>query len=441
MHNMGIYIAASLYCTCAVATAWWLALTYIRMEAPAALFNATLTAAVCGAGVFCLHSMGHTPLVGLAALIIFLLATFAVQFQRQGNHGDAVLAFLLAQGGYSFLTFAGDAFLQCGGISGFAPACVLPALFFLLTYRLRGLFPAADWREYYLEAAPEPGRIQLKLSHNYLIAGAVCAIMTAGTLAVTPDGIPEALFWSAAGMCLYWSAIFLLVIINAYKRERIAVLVEQQYRGEMQSFLNVIRSQRHDYNFHVQTIAGLIRANKIDECKKYVTALEEDFSRMNEVLPVQDPAISAMIHNFQALAAREGIQLRTDIETDLVQIATNVYETNKIIGNLLQNAIDETVTHRDKSYGIELTILKRGEYCVIRVSNALEDKTVSAEELGRIYQQGYTTKQGHEGVGLSSIRLLAARYHGTIYTQLEENIISFVAKIPIDCTKEPITEA
>ena len=41
---------------------------------------------------------------------------------------------------------------------------------------------------------------------------------------------------------------------------------------------------------------------------------------------------------------------------------------------------------------------------------------------------------------MSSIRLLAARYHGTVYTQLEENIIHFVAKIPIDCTKQAVAE-
>ncbi|MCI8526978.1 MAG: GHKL domain-containing protein [Oscillospiraceae bacterium] len=424
--------------TLSAAAAWWLALSYIRIETPAALFHGLLSAALCGLGSFCLYTAGLTSLIPLVSLAVFLLITMEVQAHRRGNCGDAVLAFLLAEGGYSFMAVAGTAFLQHMGIWGLIPACALPALFFLLTCKLRKLFPPAKWREYYTETVLEPGRIQLRLAHNYLIAAGVCAAMTAGAFAVTPEGILETLLWSVAGLGTYWSAILLLILINAYKRERIAVLVEQQYRGEMQSFLNVIRSQRHDYNFHVQTIAGLIRESKIEECKKYVAALEEDFSRMNAVLPVQDPAISAMIHNFQTLAAREGIQLRTDIETDLVQISTNVYETNKIISNLLQNAIDETMTHQDKSYGIDLTILKRGEYCVIRVSNELGDRVLSTEELGKVYQQGYTTKQGHEGVGLSSIRLLAARYHGTVYTQLEGKIIHFVAKIPIDCTKEPV---
>ena len=187
----------------------------------------------------------------------------------------------------------------------------------------------------------------------------------------------------------------------------------------------------------MQTIAGLIRQGKIDDCLKYVNALEEDAAIMNAILPVKDPAISAMIHNFQIMAVREGIRLNIDIRYDLSQITTNVYETNKIISNLLQNAIDETVTHEDKSYGIWLTILKRGEYCVIRVSNAIL-KTPSKEELGALYRQGYTTKKGHDGVGLSSLKTLLSKVHGTIYTETEDNVIRFVARVPIDYAKEPI---
>ena len=424
--------------TCSAAAAWWLALTYIRTETPVALFHALLAAALCGAASFCLHTVSLTSLIPLVSLAVFLLTTLAIQTHRRENCGDAVLAFLLAQGGYSLIALSGTAALQCAGAWGLASACVTLAVFLLLTCKLRSLFPASDWREYYHAAAPEPGRIRVTLAHNYLIAAGVCAVMTVGASVIAPENIAEVLLWNAVGLGLYWFAVLLLILINAYKRERIAVLVERQYRGEMQGFLSVIRSQRHDYNFHVQTIAGLIREDKIEECKKYVTALEEDFSLMNAVLPIQDPAISAMIHSFQTLAAREGIRLHISIATDLVQIATNVYETNKIISNLLQNAIDETSTHPDKSYGIHLTILKRGEYCVIRVSNELGDRTLSPEELGRIYQQGYTTKQGHEGVGMSSIRLLAERYHATVYTQLEVNLIHFIAKIPIDCTKEPV---
>lgn len=426
----------SVCCAVSAGVAWGLALCYIRMKPQALLFNAALAALLCGIGGFCLSQARLWEYVPLFAVSVFLLEALAVQLQQRGHYGDTLLAFLLAQGAYSLLIFSGEGAFRCCGGAGCLLLFLTAGLSVLLAVRLKDRFPEADWRDYDGGAA-EPGRIRLKNRYHYWIAALICLTLTAGSRLATPTGLAEVLAWTASGLCLYWSGVALTVLMYAYRKERLAVLLEQQYRGEMQSFMSVIRAQRHDYNFHVQTIAGLIRKGKIAECEKYVDALEEDTSRMNTMLPIRDPAISAMIHNFQAIAAREGIELRIDVQNDLAQIATGVYETNKIISNLLQNAIDETAAHRDKSYGIGLTILKRGEYCVIRVSNGLGDRKPTAEELGRIYQQGYTTKQGHEGVGLSSIRLLASRYHGTVFTQLEGNVIHFTAKIPIDCAKEP----
>lgn len=273
----------------------------------------------------------------------------------------------------------------------------------------------------------------------YLIPTGIWILLTAVCLALEASSL-----WGCALLCLlnaavYWLGMWLMILISDYRKEHTAVLAEQQYRGEMQSFLNVIRSQRHDNNFHVQTIAGLIRQNKVEDCLRYVDALEEYVAIMNAVLPIRDPAISAMIHNFRLMAVRQGTELHIDIHYDLAQIITNVYETNKIISNLLQNAIDEVSTHEDKSYGIWLTILKRGEYCVIRVSNKVRE-IPTQEELGNIYRQGYTTKRGHEGVGLSSLQTLVGKYKGAVYTQMEGDVIQFVARIPINYAKEPIAE-
>lgn len=427
-----------IFCAAAAAAAWGTALCYLREEPPAAALTAALPALLCAAGGACLEPAGLGGLFPLWTAAAFLLTALALHLRRRGPWGDALLALLLAQGAYALASFTGRASARQAGPAGYLLGCALAGGFLLLALRLRGRFPEADWREYDAGPAPGPERIRVKLRSAYWTAAALCLLLTAGAELATPESLAEVLAWSAGGACLWWFGVLLNVLLYACRRERFALLAEQQYRDEVQSFLNVIRSQRHDYNFHVQTIAGLIHEGKIRECGEYVSALEADVSRMNAVLPIRDPAVSAMILSFQTLAAREGIELRIDIRNDLAQIATGAYETNKIISNLLQNAIDETAAHRDKSYGIDLTVLKRGEYCVIRVSNALEGPRPDAGELGRIYRQGYTTKRGHEGVGLSSIRLLAARYHGTVFTQLEGDVIHFIAKIPIDCAKEPV---
>ncbi len=421
----------------AAAVAWGAALSFLRMKRSGILFYSVFISLLCGC-VSVLPGLAEIPRFGvLAEFVVFLVSTMILQLQRREHFGDTVLAFFIAQGAYALFCFCTDAAGEYAGVKGGSAACLLPALFLIGTAKLAKRFPDPDWREYYADTVAEPDRIDLRIWHSYLVLGSICVLLTAGEWLMVPGSIGEVLCLGIAGGCLFWFGVVLVILMNAYKKERIAVLVEQQYRGEMQSFMNVIRSQRHDYNFHVQTIAGLIQQGKIEECRRYVNALEQDASIMNAVLPVKDPAISAMIHNFQILAAREGIELHIDIQNDLSQIATNVYETNKMISNLLQNAIDETVTHKDKSYGIGLTILKRGEYCVIRVSNELEERVLTGKELGQLYQQGYTTKYGHDGVGLSSIRLLASRYHGTVYTQIDGKVIHFIAKIPVNYAKKP----
>ena len=417
-------------------SSWCFALALIRLKRAKVLLCSGLIALACGILTLCLEQMGRADLLFLAETGLFALAAIAVQLSMGGAHANAAFAFLLAQSGNAVLHLT-----LPGAVTGDRMAAVILAAVFLIAFWgvglcLRQRLPRADWQSCFADEAQEAGRLPLRLSHVYGTAAGVCLLLTAGALLLHPDTLTEAAVWGGIAFALFWLSVCLLILMTVYKEERITALAERQYRDEMQSFMNVIRSQRHDYNFHVGTIAGLIREGKIEECRKYVSALERDSALMNALLPVKDPAISATILNFQTLAAREGIELHIDIQNDLSQIATNVYETNKIISNLLQNAIDEVSTHRDKTYGIWLTILKRGEYCVIRVSNEVESRTVTAEELGQFYRQGYTTKRGHDGVGLSGIQVLASRYRGGIYTQVEGNVLHFLAKIPINYAKE-----
>ena len=418
--------------------AWGFALRFIQRKRTQILFDAGLPSIAQGILAFLLIRFGAAAYQLQFSVLLFLLVTVIVQIQAKNGYGSAVLAFCLAQSVYSIFSYIGMYGYGQWKLKGLLVYLVCILIFAIILFQVRDSFPSADWQSFYGENSPKPQRLEWKLWQIYVLAGGLAVVFVAWTLFLGEEtlSIRTFLFSGVAMLALFESEILLFILMHSYKKERIEALLEHQYRDEMQSFMNVIRSQRHDYNFHVQTIAGLLRQGDMKECLKYMDALEKDSIRMNEILPVKDPAISAMIHNFQSLAAREGIALHIDIENDLTQIATNVYETNKIISNLLQNAIDETKTHEDKSYGIHLTILKRGEYIVIRVSNLIDPAKMSEKELSNIYKQGYSTKQGQEGVGLSSIRQLAGRYRGTIYTQLEEDQIHFVAKIPINYAKK-----
>lgn len=427
----------SIYAFVAAAVAWVVALSFFRLWGGKLALHAVVTGLLCGGVCYGLQSTELSELILMAATALFCLSAVLAKLWFRCGWGNVFHLFLIAQSAFSVFWIPGQA---AGAI--WLPALVTgglaEAVFIILTICLRDRFLERDWREAFA-SGQDQGNPGPRWEQMYLIPAAIWLLLTAACRLLPADTIPGCVMLCLLGGAVFWLGVWLMLLMNAHQKERTTVLAEQQYRGEMQSFPNVIRSQRHDYNFHVQTIAGLIRQGKVEDCLRYVDALEEDAAIVNAVLPVRDPAISAMIHNFRLLAVRQGIELHVDIHYDLSQIATNVYETNKIISNLLQNAIDEVSAHEDKSYGIWLTILKRGEYCVIRVSNKVRAKP-SEEELGNIYRHGYTTKKGHEGVGLSSLRTLVGRYKGAVYTQMEGDVIQFVVRVPINYAKESITE-
>lgn len=48
-----------------------------------------------------------------------------------------------------------------------------------------------------------------------------------------------------------------------------------------------------------------------------------------------------------------------------------------------------------------------------------------------MYSPGYSTKTGHEGIGLSSIQNMLRRYRGVVYSRIDDDIIHCFAKIPL----------
>lgn len=279
---------------------------------------------------------------------------------------------------------------------------------------------------------PKDWQVKRKGMHNrwvpvlglgmFLMIGAVSAIPVSRAVdVVTKILLTTAVFWLSL-------AVMVLLVICGQKQEQ--SMEENNYHNDMKTYMNVVRSQRHDYNLHVQTVASLIAQQKWEECRSYVNALVQDTKQMNAVLPVKDPAVAGLIYNYRILAAQSGISLLLDVRDDMADVVTSAYETNKIIGNLLQNALDEL--SRDSAPGeIILSIFKRGEYCLVCVSNKVMDKEAFVRRQDEIFYQGFTTKQGHDGIGLSSIRALARQVGGDVTVWMEEDTVHFVASIPM----------
>lgn len=415
------------------AAAWYTARLFIHLPPKTAAAEAAAAGLLCGMLAFLLPIAGLT---GDWTELVFLPLTLIMPVREKAAWTDRVLALPLVLGAYAVLSFlcrAGREFLPGPGASGAALA--LTAAFCTAAAAMRPLFPPKNWTEFFHTVNRD--QFPVRQWQIWLILWLTAAAELLLPLAGDKDPIQTAI---CGGTCLllYWGAIYTVSLISAYRHEKLTTLIDQDYRNEMQAFMSVIRSQRHDYNFHVQALSGLVNTGDLNACRKYLDNLVQDSSALNTILPIQDPAIAALINSFRVMAMEDGIELHSDIQNDLSHVVTSVYETNKVIGNLLQNAIDEVRTHTDKSFGIHLYILKRGENCIIHVANKVTPKDDPQTFLQDIYKPGLTTKSGHEGIGLVSIRQLLSRFRGVVYSRMEDDIIHFIAKIPLRLEGGPL---
>ncbi|GLC29455.1 hypothetical protein bsdE14_08650 [Clostridium omnivorum] len=223
--------------------------------------------------------------------------------------------------------------------------------------------------------------------------------------------------------------IFIIFIrmIAFYDMKNVEALIDKEYQKELLALTDIIRSQRHDFNFHLQAISGMLRNEKYKDCSEYINVMVKEAQSFNEILSLQNPAVGALLNTFREIAARKGIQLQIVIYYNLDKLRCTVYETNKILGNLIQNAIDEVEQHLDDSAWIEVMILKRSGNSVFRVSNKIYENNKALKD---IFNSGYSTKKSHEGIGLSTVKKIVEKYNGVVYTEIEGDIIHFIAQIP-----------
>lgn len=210
--------------------------------------------------------------------------------------------------------------------------------------------------------------------------------------------------------------------------EWLEAIADKAYQAELVNFMQVIRAQRHDFNFHMQAVAGMIQQERYEACRQYIQTMVENVDRLNQTLPLRDPVVSALINTFCELALSHQIRLDVQAQDPMESTPCTTYEMNAILGNLLQNAIDEVEDKERERRWISLLLMKRSRQYIIKTSNPCDR---DPESYRAVFHPGYSTKRSHEGIGLVTVRKIAVKYGGTVYLEHEPGVVHFVVKLPV----------
>ena len=217
---------------------------------------------------------------------------------------------------------------------------------------------------------------------------------------------------------------FIISVYNIYNTNKLAVasanLEEAQLYNKTLSILHDnIRAFKHDFNNIIHAIGGYVQTNDMDGLKKYYSQLQSDCMKNNNLTAlsphvINNPAVYNILATKYYLADEVGIDINLEVFFDLNDLNMKIYEFTRILGILMDNAIEATRECENK----KINLIMRRDINVNRqlliIENTYKDKTIDTE---KIFEKGYSTKENNSGLGLWEIRqILKKNRNLNLYT-------------------------
>lgn len=201
----------------------------------------------------------------------------------------------------------------------------------------------------------------------------------------------------------------------------------EEYNKTLHILHDSVRGFKHDFDNIVTTIGGYIKTNDMDGLKSYYSQLEEDCTKVNNLYVldpdiINNPGVYNLITAKYNEALEKGIKVNLTVLLDLNDLHMKIYEFARILGILLDNAIEAASECDEKILNIVFRNESKNNRNIILIENTYKDKDVDIEQ---IFNKGVSGKQNHTGLGLWEIRqILKKNNNVNLYTNKNEKYFS-----------------
>lgn len=199
-------------------------------------------------------------------------------------------------------------------------------------------------------------------------------------------------------------------------REQAAKTTQEVYIDDINDMFTSIRGQRHDFLNHVQVIHTMAQMGKTEQLKNYVADLVKETRDVSDIVHHSSPALAAFVQAKIAVSLGKGIQFTYELpdKWEAKETTIKVIDIIKIIGNLVDNAFDETMHLPQEERHVFASIRSQEDgSIVLKVSN--RGRAITTDDRLQIFKPGYTTKgEGHSGLGLAIVQERVKHYKGAL---------------------------
>jgi signal transduction histidine kinase len=210
---------------------------------------------------------------------------------------------------------------------------------------------------------------------------------------------------------------------------RLSTSVAHEVKNPLSSIKAIVQVLKEDFKNETKTQKSLsIIVEEIDRLTKVV----------NQLLVFAKPQgdsktnvkISDLINNVLVVLRHEAkmnnIDIHLDVSNDLPSIMADEGSLTEVFFNLIHNAIQ--AMSEGGNLTISTTYEQKDNY--IRVVFENSGPGISQEDIGKIFEPFYTTKQMGTGLGLAIVKKKLEEVKGLIHVESEDSTTKFIVNIP-----------
>ena len=180
----------------------------------------------------------------------------------------------------------------------------------------------------------------------------------------------------------------------------------EEYNKSLEILYDSVKGFKHDFDNIVSTLNGFIENNDMTGLKNYFDGVKKECKITNNLSIINpriinNPGLYSLLNNKYFQATNLGINFEFEYFLDLNNVHINLYEFSRIIGILIDNAIEEAIKCNDKVVKVSFIRETRNNRALITIQNTYSNKDVDIE---KIFNKGASGKENHSGIGLWEVK-------------------------------------
>ena len=190
----------------------------------------------------------------------------------------------------------------------------------------------------------------------------------------------------------------------------------ENYNNSLQTLYDSVKGFKHDLTNIIHIIGGYVDTNDMEGLKIYYTDLKKDYVRVNniEILnpnTINNPGIYSLIVAKQNKASELKVNMSLEVFFNFNNIKMPIYEFSRILGILLDNAIEAASECAEKHVSLMFRESRKNHTQIINIENTYNNKDVDTKT---IFEKGFTGKDNHTGIGLWEVNQIISKNNNIV---------------------------